>query len=222
MPITDSVICVCEYEKSVAESYGFTKKKLDVIYNGVPEISEKLDLINPYDPNLINVLFVGRFDHQKGIDVLINAIHKVSDDGLYFTLVGGAVHGDAPSENIPHTTFTGWLSSDNLVPYFQYADVLVMPSRWEGFSMVALEAMSHGLPILASNCSSLPEMIHHGYNGLLFNPEDDNDLLLYLKTTNKKSWGRMGENAKLVFESKYTAMKMLEDTEKVYRRVLNK
>ena len=219
-PATDAIICVSQHEKDSAIKFGLPKRKLKVVHNGVPDVIFKPGLVSPYKNEAVNVLFVGRFDYQKGFDILLDAMKLLEGKPIFLTAVGSAVHGEEPPKERPQIVYTGWLSTERLVPYFMYADVLVMPSRWEGFAMVALEAMSHGIPVLASNCSSFPEMIEHGYNGLLFESEDIDSLISYLENTEKETWKKLGKNANRVFLEKYTAIQMIEKTNKIYEDLL--
>ena len=61
--------------------------------------------------------------------------------------------------------------------HFSNADLLIMPSRWEAFGLVAVEAQSYGLPVLASRCASLPEVVLDGKSGLLFDVGSVDDLV---------------------------------------------
>lgn len=164
---------------------------------------------------------MGRFDYQKGFDILLDAMMQLEGKPIVLTAIGSAVHGAEPPKGIAQIIYTGWLSGDKLAPFFSYADVLVMPSRWEGFAMVALEAMSYGVPVLASNCSSFPEMIEHGYTGFLFETESTKSLVSYLENTEKETWKKFGNNAKVVFLEKYTATKMIEKTQVIYTSLLS-
>jgi glycosyltransferase involved in cell wall biosynthesis len=73
-----------------------------------------------------------------------------------------------------HVHFTGYISDSELTELLNGTNALVFPSLWEGFGLPAVEAMSCGVPVLASNRSSLPEVI--GDAGLFFNPEDPVDI----------------------------------------------
>ncbi|MFP7607436.1 glycosyltransferase [Serratia quinivorans] len=215
-PFTDAIICVSQHEKDSAIRFGLPEKKLKVVHNGVSIGVSAPELVNPYQPNVINILFVGRFDYQKGFDILLDAMIQLKGKPIVLTAIGSAVHGEEPPKGMPKISYTGWLNGDELAPYFTYADVLVMPSRWEGFAMVALEAMSYGVPVLASNCSSFPEMIEHGYSGLLFESESTNSLVHYLADTDRETWKKLGNNARKVFLEKYTAKKMIDKTQEIY------
>jgi len=76
---------------------------------------------------------------------------------------------DTPQKNT--VEFLGFRPFDEYVKYLRAADVLVIPSRWEGFGMAALEAMSARTPVIATNVGGLPEIIRHGENGILVEPD---------------------------------------------------
>ncbi|APS35976.1 MULTISPECIES: glycosyltransferase [Serratia] len=219
--ITDAIICVSEHERDKAIEYGFPAHKLHVIYNGVPAVANENTMANPYPENVLNLLFVGRFDYQKGFDILITAMESLRGHPIHLTAVGGGVHNKyAPADTAPQTTYTGWLNAEALEPYFRHADVLIVPSRWEGFAMVPLEAMSYGLPVIASNCTSFPEMIEDRRTGLLFDLQQPEMLVRYLIDTPKEDWKRMGQEAKQLFLLKFTAETMIGTTAALYKKVL--
>lgn len=216
LPITDAVICVSKFERNAAIENGLNGKKLHVVYNGVPIVDVNAALTNPYEENVINLLFVGRFDYQKGFDILSSMIEKLKGQPYHLTVVGGAVHGEDVYPDLPQTTYTGWLSSDDISPYFRYADVLIVPSRWEGFAMVSLEAMSYGIPVVSSNCTSFPEMVFPGVNGYMFNLSSPETLPEIVEGQSKDDWALMGVNARTIFMDKFISERMVEGTFKVY------
>lgn len=219
---TDVIICVSEYERRKAQEAGLPAKKLKVVHNGVAKQDLTPITLNPYNVNVFNVLFVGRFDFQKGFDVLGELMRMLEGKPFHLTAVGGAVHDEVfDIENMPQTTFTGWLDSDALAPYFTHADVLVMPSRWEGFGMVPLEAMSYGLPVIATNCTSLPEVVKNNINGYLFNMGNYAEIAEYLINTSKDKWKIMGKQAELTFLENFTADRMIHNTSLIYKKLMD-
>jgi len=218
LPITDAVICVSEFERNAAIENGLNEKKLSVVYNGVPVVDVNETFTNPYDNNVINLLFVGRFDYQKGFDILSSMIETLKGKPYHLTVVGGAVHGTEVYPDLPQTTYTGWLSSTEIAPYFSHADVLIVPSRWEGFAMVSLEAMSYGIPIVSSNCTSFPEMIFPGVNGYMFELSSPETLPEIVDGVSKEGWALMGENARSIFMDKFISERMVDGTFNVYKK----
>lgn len=219
---TDKVICVSQYEKDLAVSYGLPEKKLVVVYNGVPVITHDNNAdINPYHMDVTNILFVGRFDFQKGFDILERLMTRLEGKPFHLTAVGGAVlNVSVKPLQSPQITYTGWLSSAELSPYLAHADLLIIPSRWEGFAMVPLEAMSYGLPILASDSTSLPEVVIDGETGRLFPLENEDLLFEIVVSTPKSEWVAMGTQARQLFLDKFTAVNMTDNTDMIYKEVL--
>src|SRR5262249_19129155 len=115
----------------------------------------------------------------------------------------------------------GWVPHDALGPIYADADVLVMPSRWEGFSMVALEALGHGVPLVAARACSLPEIVQHNRTGLLFDVDDSDQLASLLCWTPPGRWRELGQAGRKSIEQYFLDTRMLEQTDALYRRVLS-
>ncbi|HHD2899699.1 TPA: glycosyltransferase, partial [Klebsiella quasipneumoniae subsp. similipneumoniae] len=162
--VTDKIICVSKYEYNSAVGNGIDEKKLRVIYNG----TEIKDRYNKKNDNEINMLFIGRLDYQKGYDILLSAMEKTTNKDIRLTVVGSANdEGDEYKESI-NIKYMGWISPKEIDAFYKKSDVVCVPSRWEGFAMVPLEAMSYSTAVIASNSTSLPEVIDDHKTGLLF------------------------------------------------------
>lgn len=143
------------------------------------------------------VLFVGRIEPLKGIDTLLRAMALLAADGaskqedLSVIIVGGAPGAGAAQVRseldrlqrlqaelgIDHlVTFMGAQNQDTLVYYYSAADVTVVPSHYESFGMVALEAMACGTPVIASKVGGLAFTVQDGQTGFLV-PDRDPELL---------------------------------------------
>jgi D-inositol-3-phosphate glycosyltransferase len=143
------------------------------------------------------ILFVGRIDDIKGIDVLIRAVHRLScrpegEKGeLGLIIVGGELDADPGRESREmqrlrelvqdlklqdRVAFWGSQRQDLLPYFYSAAQALVLPSRYESFGMVALEAMACGTPVIASRVGGLKYSIEDGRTGLLV-PEGNPILL---------------------------------------------
>lgn len=122
--------------------------------------------------------FFGRLVRQKGLDVLIAAFALLSErhPGARLLIVGdGPLRGEfeklaARLNRQGSILFKGWLPGAS--QYMPACNLIVVPSRWEGFGLVTLEAMHQGLPLVASRASALPEIVADGETGLLVPPED--------------------------------------------------
>ena len=135
------------------------------------------------------ITYVGGMNAHKNILSLLKAMPRLITERpkLHLAIVG-STSGKGFWDNVPelmafvkdnpplstHVHFTGYLPDEELVKLFASTDALVFPSLWEGFGLPAVEAMSCGVPVLASNLSSLPEVI--GDAGLYFDPTSIDDI----------------------------------------------
>ena len=131
------------------------------------------------------ILYLGRMEKAKSINVLIDAfaeVHRRAD--CHLLLVGGGDNlQDLASRIAKHglsrsATLTGSIpyQSFDLVALYQVADIYVMPSSLETQSITTLEALAAGRPVVAANGGALPELIKDGVNGLLFRAGSSADL----------------------------------------------
>ena len=171
----------------------------------------------------------GRLVRQKGIDVLLEAFASVSGQHPAARLV---VIGDGPLradlEFQTHklglkdvVSFTGWI--DNARDLMPACDLIAVPSRWEGFGLVTLEAMGYALPLVASRTSALPEIIVDGETGLLVPPENPSALAEAINTLlsgpeRTRSFGRAGYER---LATTFSVEKMVQATLDVYNKVVS-
>ena len=158
----------------MAVQHGISSEKLRVIRNGISWMPPRTARKYPE----ISIAFVGRHDRQKGLDILLDAISRFPSPRIHLHVIGKAVCGRrredearfaTPSSNV---TFHGWLDRKAIVELLRKVDAVVMPSRWEAFGLVAIEAMRAGVPVIASNRGALPEVVQDGVGGYIFDLDD--------------------------------------------------
>jgi len=218
--ITDKIVCVSKFEYREAINAGIPSGRLEVVYNGTP-------IENDYIPrkrephSAIRLLYVGRFDYQKGIDILCEAVSRLPSSRFHLTVIGGNVRDSAVvPEFPPNTSILGWVDRRQLCTYYADCDILIMPSRWEGFAMTPLEGMANGLPVVASDCTSLPELISHGYNGYIFPTGRSAELARILNTIDPAELPVLGERARQTVAERFSIHGMIENTNRVYRTAI--
>lgn len=127
------------------------------------------------------LLYVGTCDDpRKGLHVLIRAIAKLPHSQFKIYLVGkynetspyyrNLVQCVADCSLTDNVRFLGRVSAERLQQIYCQADIFVFPSLWEGYGIVLAEAMAYGLPVVATNVSSIPEIVSNGENGILVSP----------------------------------------------------
>jgi D-inositol-3-phosphate glycosyltransferase len=165
------------------------------------------------------VLFVGRMDPLKGLDTLLQAVCKLNDlepelvKGLCMAVIGGDADENGAGFNNELecldklkdeaglrdlVIFLGSRAQDTLPYYYSAAEVCVVPSHYESFGLVALEAMACGTPVIASRVGGLQLTVEDGVNGFLV-PVGDADALagkLRLILADSELRERLGANAR--------------------------
>ncbi len=184
------VICCSDYMiNHVKYVFGLPTDKLVMVPNGVnthnydgdfdvAEFRSKFAL-----PEEKIVLFVGRLVYEKGIHVLINAVPKIlSKVNSKFIIVGSGYMKEqllniVRSMGLEHKVlFEGFLDESTLLRLQRVADVSVVPSLFEPFGIVALEAMAAKSPVVASDTGGLSEIIEHDVTGVKVYPNNPDSL----------------------------------------------
>ncbi|HYD42339.1 MAG TPA: glycosyltransferase [Anaeromyxobacter sp.] len=171
-------------------------------------------------------LFLGRLSREKGVDVLLRALRAVP----YRTkIVGdGPLRAELEARReewgLRHVQFTGQLPWDDCQELLSRASFLVVPSIcYENFPMVIAEAYACGRPVLASRLGALPELVHHGRTGLLFEAGDADALADALRRLAEDPEQRrsLGAQARRECEERFGPARNLELLMGVYRRAMS-
>jgi D-inositol-3-phosphate glycosyltransferase len=177
------VVTTAQEQEDLSRLYGIARSKVHVIPAGVD-----LELFRPIDKNEARqalglredkvILYVGRIEPLKGLDVLVGALPLLEDpENTRLLVVGGKPGQDAELERLKSfadelgigekVTFTGAVEQDRLPVYYSAADAFVLPSYYESFGLVALEAMACGTPVVVSRVGGLKTFIKNGETGYL-------------------------------------------------------
>lgn len=151
---------------------GFAPERISVLPNPAPAVGGPSG-----DPAKGEyVAFAGRMSEEKGVGTLLAAIARSPE--IELRLAGEGPLRDRLGVAAPaNARFAGFLANGDLSEFYRRARFLVVPSLWfEMCPMVILEAMAHGVPVIASRIGGLPELVHDGVTGMLFSPGDEADL----------------------------------------------
>lgn len=171
---------------------------------------------------------VCRLIAQKGLDNALDAFGQVAAEcpAAHYVVAGdgslrGALEAQAARLGLADRAhFLGWRADAPAV--LAALDVLLAPSRWEGFGLVFLEAMALGVPVISTRVSAIPEIVADGETGWLVPPGDPAAIARALRAalSDPDERRRRGEAGRARLESRFTVDAMVEHTLAVYRGVL--
>ena len=186
--VADLVMVNSEWSKQALTKQGVPESKLAVVPLAFEPSSPRpstLDLRldshtssrrSTFDARrTLRVLFLGQVILRKGIQYLIEAARLLEKEQIHFDVVGSiGISDDAVASAPPNMTFHGPVSRDRTEEFYRSADLFVLPTLSDGFALTQLEAMAHGLPVIASpNCG---EVVTDGIDGLIVPASDSNAL----------------------------------------------
>jgi glycosyltransferase involved in cell wall biosynthesis len=189
----DAVVCVSRYtQRQVEQTYG--RRDTVLIFDGidtdvfVPTLGlvRRDDGLPPSDAR-VRLLFVGNNTRRKGFDLLPKIMDLLPPDYALYYNGGFQTANDAPPH--PRMIWIGTPDRAGLVAAYQSCDILLFPSRLEGFGIAPAEALACGRPVVTTNISALPEVVDHGRNGFLC---ARNDVADYARRVRE-----LGEDARL-------------------------
>ena len=195
--------------------FGWCKRKLSIVYNGLDykdfPVKETPDRKN----DMIKILFVGRLDTQKNPMFLMEVAKRVCEkySNVSFTIVGdGEFYEECKkfkeTNALDRVSLEGWRS--DVYKYYQTHDILAIPSLYEAFGLIFLEAGFYSLPSVSTNVEGIPEVIEDGKTGLLSAPNDIDSFVANLDKLieNPQLRETMGEAARERVMSLFSSDKM--------------
>lgn len=220
--IADEITAVSEFTANLAKNDLGLDKDIRVIYNGVDESLfrpvKKTGLLE----NKIKVLFSGNLSTRKGIQWLLPIAERLNPNISIMYTSGLRGSGSLPWH--PRLESIGRVEYGNMPSLYQSSDILLFPTVREGFGLAAAEAMSCGLPVVATNCSSLPELIDHDKGGFLCGLGDVGDFSNKINklAESAKLRKEMGEHNREKVERLFTLKRMASEYQELFDRVVRR
>jgi glycosyltransferase involved in cell wall biosynthesis len=192
VPISESIACTIETEYGICRDGRWVSSHCGIAY--WPYFDSQLDYselkqVNgqplPVPKAAKLVLFVGRLESRKGVDVLLSAANKflASDSSAHLVLAGRDVEdyvsrakGVLEKNVTGRVHFLGEVDDSTRDKLLHASYCVVFPSRYESFGLVPLEAFVHGVPVVAARAGAIPEVVFDGACGLLFDVDDSDSL----------------------------------------------
>jgi len=215
------------WQKALKEDYGYDSV---VTYNGL-DIDDFIHLQEKTgtDPT---ILFVGGLEPRKGLEYLLHAMEYILDELPSTKLIAIGKTGFRGTDEwswfssladrlgiTGHVEFHESVSQENLLRFYSECDVLVLPSKTEGWGLSLMEAMACGKPVVASGVGGIPELVRDGTDGILVRPGDVRGLaeavtMLLKNPTLRKEMGQSGKARVGEFSWDETAKVALREYEK--------
>ena len=211
--------------KELNKIFFLKKIKKNFIPNGIQEV-KSLNLNNKIKKNL-QIVMISVFEKRKGFEFIFDALVLLRKENIKFIL---HLYGDYSSEDI--INISGMLKIRNLKKnvlikkyetdkqkIFKRKHLLVLPSKYEAFGLVILEAMMFKVPVISTNIGGPSEIINNGKNGYLINYGDVQEMCKKIKTLfkDKKRYKSISNKGYNTFLNKYTSKQMSKKFEETLK-----
>jgi glycosyltransferase involved in cell wall biosynthesis len=212
--------------QEILRDFGVRRDRLEMVWNGLDT-----ELYSP-DPAVSRseseILCVGRAsDPNKGIKTLIAALAKLAPPARLTLVDAGGSGNDARKWArslgcADRLEITGRIPNRDLVNLYRRAALVVLPSRYEGFGLPAVEAMACETPVVATSAGALPEVMGVGSGGLLVPRDDPGALAKAVETLLERPEMRreMGARARPLIEATFSWPRVAERTARIYQEVV--
>jgi len=226
--INSAVIVLSKEWKQYFVSIGANTNKLVVLTNSVfiPDLMEKTE-----KSNKVNILFLNRFDKEKGIYELVEAIDRNRNEtcSCRYILAGPKTyHWQAISEKVRQLNLNEYVEMPGVVfgdakdEIYKKADIYVLPSYIEGMPIGLLEAMSYGLACITTPVGGIPDIVDNGQNALLVKTGDVGALAESLRKLifDSELRKRLGKEARATVVAKYNWQQRTCEIAQLYLNVI--
>lgn len=213
-----------EYDKAIKLKIAHPSK-ISIIENGVPLPNEKVNaLIFTRKPH--NILAITRFDNAKNTELLIpviDALIELKEIGnFHFIILGKGETEQSFRQKVEEKEYSNYITfagtSSNPSEYYLKSFCYISTSKWEGLPLAVMEAMSYGLPVLATDVRGNNDLIDHGLSGFLYQldkPARAASILTEL-SRNHELWLRVSGESERKIKSRYSVKRMADETLKLY------
>lgn len=185
-----------------------------------------------WNENNFQILFLGVLIKRKGVHNLIKAAKMMKDNGeirkIKIVIAGSGIEEVALKKMCEEfqlddvVEFVGWTDGQKKKDLMKQSQLLILPSYNEGLPISILEAISLGIPVIASPVGDIPTSVKNGENGFLVDPEDIEKIVncLYLISSNRELWNKLSRNAKKLAIEKFSEEKYFLSIIECYKNIL--
>ncbi len=235
----DKIFALSPFEYPLLDKLGIEEKRIEIVTNGVSQdffatrdlkqidlIAKRLDLPKLSDEEIPVGIFLGNHTKNKGVEILLEAFNQIEKP--FILIVCGQKRDDidynrfssnlSPKQKI---IFTDWISDEDVVSLFHYADLFVYPTQSDTLPLVILEAMACGLPILSTKVGGIPYQVDRSC-GVLVEPRNPQAIKEAFEqmTQNRSKLVEMGHAANQVVKEKFNWSSSAHKAFALYREIL--
>lgn len=217
--------CIAKIEeKNLLAQYPQLKGKTCLVVNAIDDLTDEQKLVTnelreQFTTPKYRMVCSGGFNTRKGQDLVVEAIYKIDKDKQKdFNVI---FLGDGPDrmrvQEMANSyglddvvSFKGLVPNTDVYKYFAESNIGILVSENEGLPISLIESIRSGLAIISTNVSGIPEVVHHGENGVLINYNYE-ELIYVLNNMDKYDWKAMGLSSRKLFEDYYIFTRMRQD-----------
>lgn len=231
------VICNSRYMRSEIEGvFNLPPDKISIIPNGIRPEAFQISAPDPAvrrrfaEPGERLLFFIGRLVREKGVQVLLEALPKISEriPNVRLLIAGQGPYAEELHRHALHlgldrrVTFVGYIDEEMRNQLYAQADAAIFPSLYEPFGLVALEAMAAQTPVVVSDTGGFAETVQHGVNGIRVAVENDLELAEQICALLKhpEEARRLAQRALQDVERNYSWFSIARRYEEVYQQIV--
>ena len=220
------------HRSMMVKNYNLKEEKITILPLGI-QLVERPKNESGSSSGHIKILYVSRLEKRKGTITLMDAIPLILKEHpqVEFTIVGkdrphapeGQTHQNYFLNKYPDcrdkVRFLGFIANDELTQLYRDADIFVVPSVYESFGVVYIEAMMYAKPVIGCRAGGIPEVVKEGESGILIDPHDVQGLVKAVgRLIEDESLRKtMGSKARRLCEENFSYELMVKRTESMYR-----
>lgn len=226
--VTDYYICVSRYDECLGvkkKIFSKGENNYETIHNAIKKHNDVFRR-GKLAGGALNIIMVARFSPQKDQEGLIRVLSKLDKKSYKMTFVGDGptlAKNKALCERLNISDRVNFLGfKENVISLLNQNDLFILSSHYEGLPYSIIEAMSTGLPIIASNVGGNNELVANNVNGYLYDSYKDLYLRLRELIGDKEKVKKMGEESYRMFEDNFQIEKQMKKVDKVYNLLINR
>lgn len=224
----DQVIAISDHAyDQLTTSYCLDEDDVEMIPHGVDTdwFYPREEQHPAVDPEKTTLLYVGRLGARKGIDLALRALAEANDEEIKFLIAGTGRHEEflrtltielGLNDSV---LFLGFIPDDELPALYSSVDVFVLPSQYEGFGLVLLEAIACGTPVIGADAGGMPTAIEHGQTGMIVQRNVDSFAKMFASLqSHTGKWNEMAARSRDIAEHN-SWRRVLNNIENLYTKI---